>query len=44
MGCAGMAQYRDRLQDSLGVPVVEPTQAAAGMAMARVLLAGATLG
>ena len=39
MGCAGMAQYRDRLQDSLGVPVVEPTQAAAGMAMARVLLA-----
>jgi allantoin racemase len=38
MGCAGMAQYRDRLQDALGVPVVEPTQAAAGMAMARVLL------
>ncbi len=39
MGCAGMAQYRAALEDALGVPVVEPTQAAAGMAMARVLLA-----
>lgn len=39
MGCAGMAQYQQPLQDALGVPVVEPTQAAAGMAMARVLLA-----
>ncbi len=39
MGCAGMAQYRAPLEDALGVPVVEPTQAAAGMAMARVLLA-----
>ena len=40
MGCAGMAQYRAPLEDALGVPVVEPTQAAAGMALARVLLAG----
>ena len=39
MGCAGMAQYRGPLEDALGVPVVEPTQAAAGMALARVLLA-----
>ena len=39
MGCAGMAQYRKPLEDSLGVPVVEPTQAAAGMALTRVLLA-----
>lgn len=39
MGCAGMAQYRAPLEDALGVPVVEPTQAAAGMALARVLLA-----
>jgi hypothetical protein len=28
MGCAGMAQYRAPLEDALGVPVVEPTQAA----------------
>jgi allantoin racemase len=39
MGCAGMAQYRAPLEDALGVPVVEPTQAAAGMALARVRLA-----
>jgi allantoin racemase len=39
MGCAGMAQYRQPLEDALGVPVVEPTQAAAGMALARVRLA-----
>ncbi|MFN8726898.1 MAG: aspartate/glutamate racemase family protein [Rhodospirillales bacterium] len=38
MGCAGMARYRDRLQDSVGIPVVEPTQAAVGMALARVQL------
>ena len=40
MGCAGMAQYRRPLEDALGVPVVEPTQAAAGMAITRVRLAG----
>ena len=38
MGCAGMARYRDRLEDHLGVPVVDPTQSAVGMAMG-VLLA-----
>ena len=36
MGCAGMAQYRDRLQAALGIPVVEPTQAAVAMAIGRV--------
>ena len=36
MGCAGMARYRDRLQEAVGIPVVEPTQAAVGMAVARV--------
>jgi len=41
MGCAGMAQYRRPLEDALGVPVVEPTQAAAGMALVRVRLARA---
>ena len=39
MGCAGMAAFRDRLEQELGIPVVEPTQAAAGMALARTLLA-----
>jgi len=38
MGCAGMARYRKPLQDEIGVPVVEPTQAAVGMAIARVRL------
>jgi Asp/Glu/hydantoin racemase len=36
MGCAGMARYRDGLQQELGVPVVEPTQAAVSMAIGRV--------
>jgi Asp/Glu/hydantoin racemase len=38
MGCAGMARYRDRLEHAIGVPVVEPTQAAAAMAIGRVRL------
>ena len=38
MGCAGMAQYRKALQDALGIPVVEPTQAAVAMAIGRVRL------
>lgn len=38
MGCAGMARYRKPLQDEIGIPVVEPSQAAAGMAIARVRL------
>ena len=32
MGCAGMARYRDRLEAETGVPVIDPTQAAVGMA------------
>src|SRR5690606_10917657 len=32
LGCAGMAAYRGWLQEQLGVPVVEPTQAAAALA------------
>lgn len=36
MGCAGMARYRDRLQEAVGIPVVEPTQAAVMMAIGRV--------
>jgi len=38
MGCAGMARYRKALQDELGIPVVEPTQAAVAMAIGRVRL------
>ena len=38
MGCGGMAPYRRRLQDALGIPVVEPTQAAVAMAIGRVRL------
>ena len=39
MGCAGMARYRKPLQDAVGIPVVEPTQAAVAMAIGRVRLA-----
>ena len=38
MGCAGMARYRAPLEQALGIPVVEPTQAAAVMAIGRVRL------
>src|SRR2546421_6758803 len=39
MGCAGMARHRKPLQDAIGVPVVEPTQAAVAIAIGRVRLA-----
>jgi Asp/Glu/hydantoin racemase len=38
MACAGMAQYRGRLADALGIPVVEPSQAATNMALGRLAL------
>ena len=38
LGCAGMARYRKPLQDEVGIPVVEPSQAAVGMAIARIRL------
>jgi allantoin racemase len=38
MGCAGMAPYRAPLERTLGIPVVEPTQAAVTMALGRVRL------
>ena len=38
MGCAGMARYRKPLQDEVGLPVVEPTQAAVTLAIGRVRL------
>ena len=33
LGCAGMARYRTRLQESLGVAVVDPAQAAVSQAI-----------
>jgi Asp/Glu/hydantoin racemase len=41
MGCAGMARYRAALEEAVGVPVVEPTQAAVAMAVGHVRLAQA---
>ena len=40
MGCAGMARHRKPLEEALGIPVVDPTQAAVAMAMGTVLAAG----
>ena len=37
LGCAGMARHRAPLQAALGVPVIEPTQAAVAMALGAVL-------
>ena len=37
LGCAGMARHRAPLQVELGVPVIEPTQAAVAMALGAVL-------
>jgi Asp/Glu/hydantoin racemase len=33
MGCAGMARHRGPLEDALGIPVIDPTQAAVTMAL-----------
>ena len=38
MGCAGMARFREPLERELGIPIVEPTQAAVTMAIGRVRL------
>src|SRR5438132_8530386 len=36
MGCAGMARHRGPLEDALGIPVIDPTQAAVTMAVGAV--------
>lgn len=41
MGCAGMARHRRALEEALGVPVVDPVQAAVTMAIGAVQIAGA---
>ena len=33
LGCAGMARHRRPLEDAVGLPVIDPTQAAVGMAI-----------
>jgi Asp/Glu/hydantoin racemase len=37
LGCAGMARYRKRLEDKLGVAVVDPTQSAVAIALGLLL-------
>jgi Asp/Glu/hydantoin racemase len=37
MGCAGMARHRAALEDALGIPVIDPTQAAVSMAIGTVM-------
>ena len=39
MGCAGMARHRRELEAALGIPVIDPTQAAVTMALGAVQLA-----
>lgn len=41
MGCAGMARHRKPLEEALGVPVVDPVQAAVTMAIGAVRVAHA---
>ncbi|MDJ1008472.1 MAG: aspartate/glutamate racemase family protein [Paracoccaceae bacterium] len=36
MGCAGMAGYRAEIEAATGLPVVEPCQAAAGLALSQI--------
>ena len=38
MGCAGMADYREIIEDETGLPVVEPCQAAVALALGRITL------
>ena len=40
LGCAGMATHRKKVEEALGIPVIDPTQAAVALAMG-VLLSNA---
>jgi len=40
MGCAGMARHRAPLERALGIPVIDPTQAAVTMAIGALVTAG----
>jgi allantoin racemase len=37
LGCTGMAHHRTAVRDGIGLPVIEPSQAAAGLALALAL-------
>jgi allantoin racemase len=39
MGCAGMARHRAALEKELGIPVIDPCQAAVAMAIGAVVFA-----
>lgn len=39
MGCAGMARYKTRVEEAVGIPVIEPTQAAVTLALGAARLA-----
>jgi allantoin racemase len=36
LGCTGMAHHRDAVEDAAGIPVIEPCQAAAGIALSAI--------
>jgi allantoin racemase len=38
LGCAGMARYRPALEAALGLPVIDPCQAATAAALGRIAL------
>ena len=38
MGCAGMARHRANLEAELGIPVIDPTQAAVAMAIGAIMV------
>ena len=38
LGCAGMSRHRLKLEAELGIPVIDPTQAAVSMALGTILL------
>ncbi|MFW5680222.1 MAG: aspartate/glutamate racemase family protein [Pseudomonadota bacterium] len=40
LGCAGMSRYRARLEQTLRIPVIDPTQAAVAAALGTLLLQG----
>ena len=44
MGCAGMAKHRAPLEDALGIPVIDPTQAAVTLALGTVMFSRAHSG
>ena len=37
LGCAGMASHRSNLESKIGIPVIDPVQAAVSMAIHRVI-------